>query len=69
MTRKEIAEHKSKIDKLSQYEMAKLWRFARIGHPYFDGRNRDLTDYFAKRFKELGGMTPELSKQIGWDEC
>jgi hypothetical protein len=25
-----------------------------------------LFEYFNKRFKELGGFTPEISKKIGW---
>lgn len=54
-----------RINKMSHYEMAKLWRFAPSGHPYFD----TTLPYFAvfkKRFTELGGMTPEISKAIGW---
>ncbi len=54
---------KTEIDFLSQIEMARLIRFAEPGHPYFSG---DYYDYFQKRFKELGGMTPEISKQLGW---
>ena len=55
------------IDKLSHEEMAKLWRFAEVGHPYFDRRN-ELSDYFASRFQKLGGMTLEVSKKIGWEK-
>ena len=66
MTDQEIAKHKKDIDKLSQYEMAALRRFAPYGHPYFDMRNGDLSDYFENKFKEKGGMTPEISKRLGW---
>jgi len=46
--------------------MASLWRFSPSGHPYFDKRNGDLSKYFSAKFKERGGMTPEISKQLGW---
>ncbi len=54
---------RAKIDGMSQIEMARKYRFAPIGDPMFQGR---VGTYFAKRFKELGGMTPAISKQIGW---
>jgi len=65
MTDQEIAKHKEDIDKLSQYNMAALQRFAPCGHPYFDMRNGDLSDYFQQKFKEKGGMTPGISKSLG----
>lgn len=54
-----------KINSMSQIQMASLWRFAPCGHEYF---RHDLPyfDIFQKKFKELGGMTPEISKMIGW---
>ena len=66
MTDQKIIEAKLNIDKLSQMEMASLQRSAPSGHPYFDNR-LPLWDHFKKRFKELGGMTPEISKAIGWN--
>jgi len=48
---------------MSQISMAALWRRAPAGHPYFQG---EVGEYFKKRFKEKGGMTPEISKEIGW---
>lgn len=59
--KKEIA----KIEIMSQVEMAHLYRFAPAGHPYF---NRELpyNKFFMDRFILLGGMTPEISKEIGW---
>lgn len=66
MTEQEFIEEKKIIDSLSQLEMARLWRFAPTGHKYFDSRNQELVDYFAKRFKELGGFTPAISKTLGW---
>ena len=57
--------HKKNIDKLSQIELTRLYRFAPSGHPYFSS-DTGLYPYFTERFKELGGMTPSVSKQIGW---
>jgi len=53
------------IDSMSHEDMARMWRFAPPGHPIF---NKDLPFFerFEKRFKELGGMTPAISKMIGW---
>lgn len=65
MEEKEIEEHKKKIDKMTQTDMARLWRFAPSGHPYFRN-DLPLSDYFGTRFKELGGFTPSISKEIGW---
>jgi hypothetical protein len=62
----EMIKAKKDIDNMSQYEMAKLWRFATLGHPYFDKTNGDISQYFIKKFMEKGGFTSELSKQIGW---
>jgi hypothetical protein len=62
----EIQNAKTDIDSMSQEAMASLWRFAPSGHPYFDARNFDLYEYFRARFKEKGGMTPAISKSIGW---
>jgi hypothetical protein len=65
LTPEEIDAHKAAIDKMSQLEMARLWRYAPSGHPYFDSRY-PLFEYFEARFKSLGGMTPAISKQLGW---
>lgn len=65
MTDKEIQEWKDKIDKMSHEQMASLWRFAPAGHPIFNS-TLPLFEYFDKRFKELGNITPEISKKIGW---
>ncbi len=54
----------ARINLMSQREMASLQRFARPGHPYFD-RTKPFFKVFDKRFKELGEMTPEISKSIG----
>ena len=53
------------INKLSQEEMARLIRFAPVGHIYFD-TSKPYHAVFKKRFKDLGGFTPKISKKIGW---
>ena len=54
-----------KIDSMSRYEMCRLWRFGGSGHIYFDG-SKPYYKYFKKRFDELGGFSPEISKSLGW---
>lgn len=61
-----VEKAKAAIDKLDQYQMARLKRFATAGHLFFS--NTRINDYFEKRFEALGGMTPEISKQIGWGD-
>ncbi len=65
MTEQEITEAKAAIDKLTQIEMARMWRFAPAGHPYFDS-TLPLSEHFKKRFQELGGFSSEISKALGW---
>ena len=65
-TEKEL--HTEAIRRMTYYEMARLYRFAPSGHIYFDTNHPELYAAFVGRFKELGGMTPELSKRIGWQE-
>ena len=59
-----IEEIKKEIDLMSHEDMAKRWRFSKIGDPIFQG---ETGDYFIDRFKILGGFTPTISKRIGWD--
>jgi hypothetical protein len=66
MNEEKIKQEKLKIDRMDHVEMARLWRFAPSGHPYFDS-TLPLYDHFKARFNEYGGMTPTISKQIGWD--
>ena len=65
MTPEEIEVERQKIDNLSQLEMARLWRFAPQGHPYFSAK-LPLFEHFCARFEALGGFTPAISKEIGW---
>ena len=64
-TEEQIKVLEKSIDTMSHREMAVLWRFSPSGHPLFDIR-LPLFEKFKKRFEELGGMTPEISKSIGW---
>jgi hypothetical protein len=66
MTKEDIEVHKKEIDKMSHHQMAYLYRFARSGHPYFDKTN-ELSSYFSKKFQDKGGMTTQISKDIGWE--
>ena len=54
-----------KIDAMSHYDMAVLHRFSPSGHPCFNMKNA-ISSYFSEKFKLLGGMTPEISKRVGW---
>lgn len=55
----------NQIEKLSRLEMAALTRFAPSGHPFFDSR-RPESNLFSACFRDMGGFSPELSKQLGW---
>jgi hypothetical protein len=57
----------NKINSMSHTEMAKLYRFAPSGHPYFRS-DLPYNEIFMKRFNELGGMNTDVSKEIGWDK-
>ncbi len=56
-------EQKKQIDDMSQHTMCRLWRFAASGHPLLA---EDAGQYFKKVMTEKGGMTPEISKSLGW---
>lgn len=53
------------IDSMTQEQCTKLHRTAPPGHPIFRS-GLPLYAYFQKHFKEVGGMTPSLSKRVGW---
>ena len=63
----EFIEWKKTIDSMSHLELAKLYRFAPSGHPVFRA-DRPMFDYFMERFNSFGGMTPGVSKAIGWGD-
>jgi hypothetical protein len=60
-----IALWKVHIDGMNARECLELQRFAPSGHPVFRS-DLPLYDYFRKHFDALGGITPELSKSVGW---
>jgi len=64
MNEEEIKNWKSKIDSMTQEDMARAWRFSSTGNPIFI--SDILFEYFNAHFKSLGGFTPEISKRIGW---
>jgi len=66
MTDEEIQEWKERIDQMSQIECARIYRFAQSGHIFFNTM-LPLHTYFDKHFRKVGGMTPEISKEIGWE--
>jgi len=61
-----LDELKAEVDKLSHFEMCKMWRSGNANPAYFDNTN-PISKYFSDRlFGHFGGFTPEISKQIGW---
>ncbi len=65
LSKEELDDWKRKITDMSRTDMARLRRFAPAGHPVF---RADLPLYklFEARFAELGGLSTEISKEIGW---
>jgi len=55
------------INSMTQVEMARLYRFSPVGHRYFD-KTKPYWKVFSERFTKLGGMTPGISKAIGWGD-
>jgi hypothetical protein len=66
MIENEIKMHQEVIDGLNQEEACRLLRFALVGHPFFDSTVPEVSEYFSRKYHELGGMTPTISKKIGW---
>ncbi|KKK97727.1 hypothetical protein LCGC14_2649840 [marine sediment metagenome] len=63
---KEQQKEIDKINSMDHESMCSLWRFAAIGHPYFDA-TKPYYEVFRKRlYDHFGGFTPEISKSIGW---
>ena len=65
LTDREIERWKSRLLRMDRLPMARLYRFAPVGHPVFR-RDMTLNTIFNQRFKQLGGMSSEVSQQIGW---
>jgi hypothetical protein len=62
ITNDEINEWLNKIDNMTHFEMAYLWRTA----PCFPVFHSELPifEHFDRRFRQFGGMTPDISKQV-----
>ncbi len=65
MTPEEIQKHTDIINNMSRLDMARMWRHTPAGHIYFDCA-LPFYEIFKNRFNELGGFSPEISKEIGW---
>lgn len=63
-----IEDELEKINKMTHAELCWLYRFAELGHPYFQRQNEQLAEAFITRFNSFGGMTTLMSKQIGWEK-
>lgn len=51
------------VERADRLQLARWYRFL----PSPQGRGRiKIIDRICERFEELGGMTPEISKAIGW---
>ena len=61
----QVAADLEKINAMSREEMCRLWRFTPPGHSWFVSGSAQC-EAFEKRFKELGGFSPEISKRLGW---
>lgn len=51
------------VEIADQIQLATWYRFLRSPGP----KEIDILNLIISRFKELGGMSPTISKQIGWD--
>ena len=65
------------VEKTSRVQLARWYRFlpspgnAAIGKKTFEkilGEEKAVMDRICERFKELGGMTSEISKILGWEK-
>lgn len=56
-------EQKAEIDAMSHLELARKWRHAPPGDPLFRG---PAGIYFKQVLDAKGGITPAISKAIGW---
>lgn len=53
-----------RINAMTHYELAELWRFGESGDATLQGEYGDRVK--ERLFTEFGGFTPEISKQLGW---
>ena len=52
------------IKNMGHLEMCKLWRFAPVGHPYFNVDGPYFKTFKKRLFNHFGGLTPKISKQL-----
>jgi hypothetical protein len=52
------------VDTMCHIDLCRAWRFSKPGDPLTTGI---VGNYLARRIQSLGGFTPEVSRQIGWD--
>jgi hypothetical protein len=65
-TDEQLKRMEKNIKEMTQIDCARAFRFHKVGHPYFRS-DLPLNEIFQEHFKSLGGMTPEVSKFIGWE--
>lgn len=54
---------KEEIEKANHLQICRWYRFLPISETT---EENELTNYIINKFYEGGGMTPEISKEIGW---
>ena len=67
MNEESTKQHIDYINTMTHEDMARMWRFAPSGHPYFNVKFPEIVSAFSERWKGFGGMTTVISKRIGWD--
>ena len=55
----------SELEDMPHTELVRIWRFADSGSPYI--ARAAVFDTLKARIKGFGGITPDVSKEAGWD--
>ena len=55
----------SELGGMSHAELVRIWRFADSGSPYI--AREAVFNTLKDRIKSFGGITSDVSKEIGWD--
>ena len=59
-------EQKDEVNNLSHEQIAKFWRYGNGKKEWYDATN-PISTYFTDRlYVHFGGITPQISKRIGW---
>lgn len=61
----EEARQKADIDRMTHEDMARLDRYHSYSHPYYKPDSFAAV-YFEDKYRELGGMTPHVSRKVGF---